>query len=525
MKKLFKSLTALLIIIAIITFLGIPTYAGETNNADIKTKKACKKTTKVIPKKSKIKKDIKDTKGKQTKKPGKQGCKETSSKEEIEEKQPAIEEKQPVENVNIGIYPEETRTALKLNLDKCVKLALESHPDIKIAKARIDNARGEYKKTKSSYNMKFNLQGSYKRTEPVPEISFGMTPGKPPMKIKLGDENNFSGKVILEKVITTFGNIENLIAASALNILSAEENYMKTRQDVLFTVKKNYFNVLRTAGRMRIACKNLDIVRQQLKISNDMYDAGVIPLFEIVQNKLYLSRSRQALTSAEKNHKIAVSGLLESLKLDIDLPVKLNEKYDYQPVKIDLKESQELARKNRHEIKSLEISLSAAKKILLSARCGRNPTLSFQSTIENKTVSGLSSEPTTITSMLVLNIPLSDGGESYARVDQARASIKELEETLDKTTRLIELEVKNVVLTIKELEAKLDAARQDLETARIGYNIALARYENGISTSLELNDARRLLNETRINCNNVGYEYLIELANLEKVTANSWKGG
>ncbi|MCD4784699.1 MAG: TolC family protein [Candidatus Eremiobacteraeota bacterium] len=501
MKKLFKFPTALSIILVIIMLTTMPTFAGEIKNAPTKIKKI-KKSSKQTTKAS--------TKGKKAKKSKKQGCGKTPLKKEVEEKQ-------PVRNVNFKVNPEETCVPLKLNLDKCVKLALESHPDIKIARAKVDYARGQYNETKSSYNMKFDLQGGYMRMDPVSKVNVGKT------TIKLGDENNFSGKAILEKVITTFGNLENLIAASALNILSAEENYLKTRQDVLFTVKKNYFNVLRTAGRTRITRENLDIVRQQLKITNDMYDAGIVPLFEIVQNKLYLSRSRQALTSAEKSHKIAISALLESLKLDINLPVKLNKKYDYRPIKVDLKKAQELAHKNRYEIKSLDISLKAAQKILLSAQCGRNPTLSFQSTIENKTISGLSTEPTTVTSMLVLSIPLSDGGESYAKIEQAKASIKELKETLDKTTRLIELEVKNVVLTIWELESKLDAARQDLETARIGYNIALARYENGISTSLELNNARRLLNETRINYNNVAYEYLIELANLEKVTANTWK--
>jgi len=499
MKKLFKPLMVLLAIIVII-FPGISVFAGEVKNAGNRSVKSDKNSVKSHQKK------------KEAKKPGKIDCKKAPPKEEIEEEQ-------PVRNEDTRIIPETTTTPLKLNLVKCVKLALETHPDIKIAKAQVDYARGQYTETKSPYNMKFNFQGSYTRVDPVSEVHVGGA------TIKLGNENNFSGKAILEKVITTFGNLENLIAASALNILSAEENYRKIRQDVLFTVRRDYFNALRTSGGVRIARENLRIVRQQLKITNDMYDAGVVPLYEIVQNKLYLSRSRQALTTAEKNHRIAVSSLLETLKLDINMPVALEEKYDYKLVKVNLKKAQELARKNRHEIKSLEISLSAAKKILKSARCGRNPTLAFQSTIENKTVSGLASEPTTITSMLVLSIPLSDGGESYGKVEQAEASIKELEETLDKTTRLIELEVKNVVLTIWELEAKLDAARQDLETAKVGYNIALARYENGISTSLELNDARRLLNETRINFNNVAYEYLIELAKLEKVTATSWKKG
>jgi len=74
------------------------------------------------------------------------------------------------------------------------------------------------------------------------------------------------------------------------------------------------------------------------------------------------------------------------------------------------------------------------------------------------------------------------------------------------------------------MEAKMDAARKDVETAREGYQIALARYENGISTTLELDDARRSYSNSQAIYINILYEYGIAVAKLEKATATEWKG-
>lgn len=434
----------------------------------------------------------------------------------------AGEEKNPAPPESVEVIPQDGPAPLKLNLTRALEIASENHPDIKIARAKVQSAEGSYIQTKSTSNFKFDFDGSYTRIDPVSEITMNM--GGSPTKIKMGSENNFSGSVTLRKIITTFGNLENTIAASGFNLKAAAENYESIFQDIMLLTKERYFHLLLSYGQVEVARDNVNIVRRQLKIANDMYDAGTLPRYDVLRNQLFLSQARQALITAEKNRDLDQAQLLETLALSLEIPVELKVKRDVDYLDINLGKAQEAAMTNRPEIKSLVFSLEAATRLLHAALNNRNPMLSFQSVLENQTISGLSSEPTTWTTSLVLNIPLSDGGETYGKIKSAKASVKELEETLDKTRRLIKLEVKKAYLTIKEVEAKIDAARQDTATALENYNIALARYENGLSTGVELDDARKSLNEARIQYINLLFQYHIEVARLEKATATTWKG-
>lgn len=429
-----------------------------------------------------------------------------------------------IKSDSVDITPHIKKAPLMLNLEKSIQTALENHSDIKIAKARILDSEGRYMQARSSNQIKVKLQGSYTRTDPIPEFSLPGKEGESPTKVKMGIEDYFSGRVILEKVISTFGNLENTIAASALSVAASRENYETVKQNVILQVKEKYFDVLRAQKRVKIAEYDLDIVREQLRISNDMYDSGVVPRYEVLKNKLYLSQARQYLISAEKNRKLAVAGFLDTLALDLETDIVLKDTQDTQLIKVDQDLIREMALENRHELKFLELSLEASKRILEGAVNSRNPTLSFQSILENKTVAGLAAEPTSLTNMLVLSIPFIDGGEIRAKIIQAEAAVKELEETLNMTRRQITLEVKQTVLAIDEAEAKVETALQNTETAFEGYKIALTRFENGISTGVELDDARRTLNLAKIEYLNIIYEYHLAVARLEKAVASSLKG-
>ena len=417
------------------------------------------------------------------------------------------------------LIPDKKKAPLILDLAKSLKLAEKADNDLQISIARIKAAEGQYYEAKSAKNLKMRLFGSYTRIDPIAEVSIGDG-----QKIKMGANDNFSGQVILEKIITTFGNLENTIAGSILNIAAAKEDLETTRLNLTYNVKDYYYQVLKSQGLVQVQKDNLDIVRAQLKKTNDMYDAGVVPRFEVIRSEYYVSQGRQGLITSRKLFEMDLSNLRNLLGLDLEAPIELEKDKNIKLLKVDINKAYESAVKNRPELKSLQFSLDASRKFLKAAKSGNNPVLAFTSTLENKTISGLSSEPTVWTSMLTLNFPVFDGGESRSKTKQAEASLKELEETYKKTEKNVKLEVKRSILDLMEIEAKLEAAENDVKTSEASYNIALARYENGISTTLELNEVRRTMNTSRIQYVNLKYEYNIAIAKLEKATAVVWKG-
>ncbi len=412
---------------------------------------------------------------------------------------------------------------VRLDLDQAVSLATANNPDIKIAEVRIDQAMANYYKVRAGMNIKLNLSGSYTRIDPVNVAKFQMDPNKPAQSIKLGDENNFAGRATLEKVITTFGRLEYAMAAAALQVAVMEGNHEAVRQEIILQTKEAYFRALQARGMARIAREKLDIVNQQNRITQNLFDAGVVPRFEVLKAELAVSQTRQQVITFRKRAQLADSALLNLIFLDQSTSIILENPEELHMVDANLELAQAMALEKRPEVKALLLSYKAVEYLLESARRGQNPMLLFTSTAENKTISGFNSNPNTFTQMLVLSIPLSDGGETAASIQKTRAELEELEQNLHKLYQGLQLQVKEAVLTIREVEARLKASRQDVKTASEGYSIARTRYENGLSTSLELNDALRSLNESKINLLVTENEYRIAVAKLERATATAWK--
>jgi outer membrane protein TolC len=411
-----------------------------------------------------------------------------------------------------------------LNLEKAVEVALAGNPDVKIARARVEEARGAYQRAKSGLGIKFNLAGSYTRLDPANEARFQMDPSQPARTIKLTDENNFGVRAVLEKIITTFGQLEYAVAAAALQVGAWEGNYEATRQNVILSTKEGYLQALRSSGLADVAGEKLKVVEQQLRITNDLFKAGVIPRYEVLRNELVLSQARQMLIIARNREKLAMASFLNVLGLDRNAPVCLDKEGEVVIIKADMEKAQAMAIENRPEIKALLLSRQALAYMLESAKRGHNPILSFTSTVENKTISGFNANPTTWSNMFVLAIPLSDGGNTAGKIREASSQLEQLEQNIAKLYLGFQLEVEQAILTLKEVEARLDSARKDVATSQEGYAIALTRYQNGLSTIVELDDALTVLYESKTNLLLTEYEYKISVARLERATAANWRG-
>jgi len=425
----------------------------------------------------------------------------------------------PSDNDKLATIP-----AMCISLDKAVEMALADHPDLKIALAQIDAADAKYRQAKSSLGIRLNVGGSYTRIDPVAEAKLSFIPNRPPTIIKLGDNNNFSGKAVLDKVITTFGQLEYAVAAAYIQIGVQRSNYEAVRQNIIFRVKEAYFTALKTEGYVKVAKDNLDISLHNLQVTKEMYSAGVVPRYEVLRAELGVSTAKQYLIAAENAAEMSKASLKNILGINQSVPLKLVEYVEVINLSADPDTAQSLAEKNRPEIQAMLMSQKAVKCLLESARRGQWPVLAFNSNYERKTVSGFNANQDLWTNTVVLSFPLFDGGKTAAQFDEQKANLQQLEQQLINLSRGIQLEVKQAVLKLNEMEARLESAAKDVETSLEGYEIAQTRYENGISTGLELDDAKKKLNEAKVNYLNVRYDYNIAYAYLEKATATSWKG-
>lgn len=91
---------------------------------------------------------------------------------------------------------------------------------------------------------------------------------------------------------------------------------------------------------------------------------------------------------------------------------------------------------------------------------------------------------------LTLSWPLLEGGRGAARVSEAQASLDALDAEDEAFRQQIRLEVEQARLAVRSARAALEASREVVVNARERLRLADARYQAGLGSGLELNDAQ-----------------------------------
>jgi outer membrane protein TolC len=117
-------------------------------------------------------------------------------------------------------------------------------------------------------------------------------------------------------------------------------------------------------------------------------------------------------------------------------------------------------------------------------------------------------------------IPLFDGFKTHSRVQMAKVELKKFELTRGQVEDGIRMEVKTSAWKLNEAWDKLQASRKSVEQAEKGYAIAEVRYQNGISTQVELLDARLAETQAKISELSARYDLIVAKASLERAKGN-----
>jgi outer membrane protein TolC len=210
--------------------------------------------------------------------------------------------------------------------------------------------------------------------------------------------------------------------------------------------------------------------------------------------------------------------VLIGLSLDTSLLVAAEIMADTVPV------NQELAIRhaldNRMELREREIDLENANFDLIVAKSTNefagSVTASFGVQSNDEQFSNLFETPTNTPAIgLTLNIPLFDWGERKSEIKAAEASLQSTQISYEVERTDIEMNIRSVVRSLKNLENQIEIQRKTVENAELTYDINLERYRNGDLTSLDLGLYQNQLSESKMSLTNAIINYKIELLNLK----------
>ncbi|MBX3169176.1 MAG: TolC family protein [Candidatus Eremiobacteraeota bacterium] len=383
---------------------------------------------------------------------------------------------------------------LKFTLEEALRKSLDGNPDIGQAEARIVQAQKAIDLAYVPLQPTLTSTLSYTRIlEPIPQNGLAnffssLIPGLVSSSSTTPSANNYNGTLVLQKTITTFGRVHWTALAKKLAKKQSQQDYRTAIEQLLQTVEKAYISVQLAEVQVKLARSRLDNHNEYLRLSQNLFKAGEIAEFEIIQSNAALQSTTQSLLDAEKTADTAQIVLAVLLDLPPLTPLELAdvppppEPPDYQP-------GLERALVRRPELAGLRWSLASAQANAIALGLTNSPTLSAFSQYSGNYVPVT---PPTVNWVagLQLSVPILDGGQAVYLQQQAKAVSDEIRQSIISQERSVKQDVAQNYVLLKSYWAQMKQAKIAAEQNDQALKIAFNRFRAGVSNGTELLNAQ-----------------------------------
>lgn len=438
-------------------------------------------------------------------------------------------------------------------LEQCITYALENSYTIKnsiigerIANARVKETRGiGLPQIDASVGIQHNqkLRRFFGRnTTDTTQFSFFQNvPGAANGDVVAG-QNFFQLKsggdagLTISQIIFNGSYIVGLKAASAYRDLSIKQSN-QTREQVIEQVTKAFYTALINTERMKLFDNNISRIDSLLRTTKALNENGFaesidVDRIQVTLNNLKTERDKftnlQELSvellkfqmSFPTEGELTVVGALD----DIQIPESASEydnNWDY---------------KNRSDY---EVLMANKRLLLLDLR---NKTATGMPSLVAMANLGYSTQSPDVAGLfktespgvtddgfvgpdkwysystfgVSLNIPIFSGLQRNYRVQQAKLSLQQIENSSNLLKSSIALETKSATRVYENSLKTLVSQKENMKLAANVARVTKIKYEQGVGSNLEVIDAESSLKESQINYYNALYDALVAKVDLDK---------
>ncbi len=391
-----------------------------------------------------------------------------------------------------------------LDIDKCIEIALQRHPDIKAYQYNALANESKIKQARSSYYPQVSFSSGYSNTRAtsMPDVT-----GK--------SFKEYIGTTTIKQTIFDFGKTSSQVEVQKN---TAEASVFETEnitKEVIFNVKKAYYSLLRAKKQRDLAMEIVKQYEHHLAQAKALYEVGTKPKIDVTKAEVDLSNSKLNLIKAENGVKIAKVALDNAMGIPEAPDYDIKDSFEINKIVLSLEEALQRAYENRSDLKSLREKLQSAKVSVELAKKDYYPTLTGKVTYSIPRTGSFYEEDKWDASV-TLSVPLFSGFSTVYKVQEAKANFESAKYNEESLRQRIYMEVKEAYLNIIEAEERIKTAEIALRQAKENLELARNRYAVGLGSSVEMTDSMASYANSNFEYIQALYDYKIAEANLVK---------
>jgi len=407
---------------------------------------------------------------------------------------------------------------MELSLDDSIALTWKNNPTIKMTEDDKVNSVWAVNEAKAKFGP--NLMYEHSNSRGLPTFSLDKYLVGTPLANMVSNSDvssSFSDTISVSVPLYTGGNLEGLLAQTKHNLLVADLEVKKNKQQLKLDTRIAYFGVLQAFDQLQVSQESLNNLTAHLKSVQVQYDEGVVNKADVLRSEVEVINAGQDLMKTKNNDNLAMINLKNVMGLPLDSVIKLKDSLNYQKDTRSLDECLKYALRDRLDIIVAKTKVDIAESGVKVAKSGNLPQVNFKGSENwNGDYGSGATHEYYWTLSLTASINVFDSGLTKSKVRQAESSIDKAQELVRQTKETANLEVNNAYSNLKVAEERIETSKIAVNKSQEAFRINEICYTEGVGRNLDVIDAQLALVKAKTNYNQALYDYNISKSKLDK---------
>jgi outer membrane protein len=398
----------------------------------------------------------------------------------------------------------------RLTLSEAEQIALHNHPRISSANFLADAAKSIV--TESRAPLYLSLSGNV--TSVGAEHNSTLAAGTVQTSSLY---SRVAAGVTLTQLITDFGRTSNLVESAKLRAAAQQQVVENTRAAILIAVDQAYYQALAADTVLRVAQAVVENRRLTLRQVQALAQSSLKSTLDVSFAEVAVSDAELALFRAENDAQASRARLAASLGTAQTEQFELVDEPLPPVLEADPEVNVAQALKQRPDLATLQLNRDAALRFARAEKALRHPTVSFMGVAGALPATDPRLHGTYSAAGVNVSVPILNGKLYAARQSEAEFRAQAADKDVEDLTVQVSEQVRITWLEANTAYRRLDVTARLVAQAEQSLRLAQIRYDNGLGSIVELNQAQLSQVSAEIAAAGAKYEYLNRRAALSFV--------
>ena len=289
------------------------------------------------------------------------------------------------------------------------------------------------------------------------------------------------------------------------------------QRQLVADIKTAYFNYLKTIRLMQLLEDTRELLQENIRVNEKLFENDKVTIDNVHRSRAELSKLEQQAAVARKNNQVAAAYFNFLLNRPFETEIVMDARYDSVGGLPAMDALATRAVESREELDMLKSYSRAAGDYLKMNRADHLPNLyaAVDYGFQGEHYEFNKSQDYVLAS-LVLRWDIFHGFEKKARISQAKIEMDLRASQLEETEQQIRLQALEAYYDWLASAGSVNAARDELQSARDAFRVVNRKYGEGQSPLIEFIDARTGMTQAEERLIISNYDYLIKYAELER---------